>query len=86
MGFLQVMSRIGAALAPWVTKWLIAYYAFLPFLLLGCCALLASLTLYWLPETRDSGTAEVFEANGKAKSELVEGDQMLDGENNVSRA
>jgi len=86
MGFLQVMSRIGAALAPWATKWLIAYYAFLPFLLLGCSALLASITLYWLPETRDSATAEVFETAGKSKSELVECDQILDGENNVARA
>lgn len=80
MGFLQVMSRIGAALAPWATKWLIAYYSFLPFLLLGTSALIASITLYWLPETRDSSTAEVFEKT--KKSELIEADQMLDAERN----
>ena len=82
MGFLQVMSRIGAALAPWVTKWLIVYYNFLPFLLLGTSALLASVTLYWLPETRDSSTAEVLENAKKPLSVLVEGDEMLDNENN----
>ena len=86
MGFLQVMSRIGAALAPWVTKWLIAYYAFLPFLLLGSSALVASITLYWLPETRDCGTAEVLESVKKARDELLETDEMFDAENNDARA
>lgn len=84
MGFLQVMSRIGAALAPWVTKWLVAYYAFLPFLLLGTSALVASITLYWLPETRDSCTAEVLEKVVKATSlEPMEKGKMLDEENNA---
>lgn len=86
MGFLQVMSRIGAALAPWVTKWLIVYYGFLPFLILGSSALLASITLYWLPETRDSSTAEVLVRAKKQLSGLDENVQMLDGENNQTRA
>eukprot|EP00795_Rhopilema_esculentum_P000805 gene805-10542_t len=84
MGYLQVMSRIGAALAPWVTKWLIGYaviygsHGFLPFLVLGSSSLVASISLLWLPETRDSATAETFEHFEKKNAELVDGKLLAD--------
>ena len=61
MGYMQVQSRIGAALAPWITKWLIAFHHFLPFLIMGGASFVASILLAWLPETRDAKTAETLD-------------------------
>ena len=51
MGYMQIKARIGAALAPWVSKWLHTFHASLPFLVIGGGAFFASFLAIWLPET-----------------------------------
>ena len=77
MGYLQVMSRLGAALAPWVTKALISVKVWLPFLILGSSSFLASILLFWLPETRDQGTAETLEKEEKTAANFNDGVALL---------
>ena len=61
MGFLQINSCIGSALAPWVAKWLKVVHIVLPFSLMGGSTFVAALLLLWLPETADKATAEILE-------------------------
>ena len=60
MGYLQITSRIGSALAPWVAKWLIVVHAVLPFSLMGGFAVICAILLYWLPETAHMKTLETL--------------------------
>ena len=68
MGLLQISSRIGAALAPWVAKWLKVIHVILPFSLMGGVTLFSGLTLIWLPETKGQATAESL-SDGKQKDD-----------------
>ena len=65
MGLLQITSRIGAALAPWVAKWLNVVHIILPFALMGGATLLSAFTLLYLPETKGKVTAETLEEEEK---------------------
>ena len=58
MGFLQITSRIGAASAPWVAKSLLKLHSNLPFYVMGGLALLSSLVMILLPETKGMDTLE----------------------------
>ena len=60
MGYLQIASRIGSALAPWVAKWLIVVHVVLPFSLMGGSAVICAIFLYWLPETANMETMETL--------------------------
>ena len=61
MGLLQVISRIGAASAPWVAQFLRHADEKLPFILMGALTLIAALLCFKLDETKGKETAEVFE-------------------------
>ena len=60
MGYLQVAARIGAALAPWVAKWLKVVHIILPYALMGGSAFLCGLLMLWLPETANKSTIETL--------------------------
>ena len=61
MGFLQVASRVGAASAPWIAKGLLSLNRAAPFIVMGASALIATILLVFLPETRDRPTLETNE-------------------------
>lgn len=69
MGLLSVVSRLGAACAPWVAQWLGHVHHILPFSVMGALTLLSALTLCWLKETRGKATKETLDdSNGKCGS------------------
>ena len=72
MGLMQISSRIGAAFAPWVAKWLKVVHIILPFSLMGGSALISAVTLFWLPETQGKHTAETFGDEPKGNIGLYE--------------
>ena len=60
MGLLQVISRIGAASAPWVAQFLRHVDERLPFILMGGLTVIAGFLCIKLDETKGKETAEVF--------------------------
>eukprot|EP00112_Aurelia_sp_Birch-Aquarium-sp1_P016105 Seg362.3 transcript_id=Seg362.3/GoldUCD/mRNA.D3Y31 product="hypothetical protein" protein_id=Seg362.3/GoldUCD/D3Y31 len=60
MGYLQVAARLGAALAPWVAKWLKVVHIIFPYALMGGSALLCGGLMLLLPETADKSTIETL--------------------------
>ena len=60
MGLLQVISRVGAATAPWVAQWLRHVHKTLPFLLMGGLTIIASFLCFVLKETKGKETAELL--------------------------
>ena len=58
MGFLQITSRVGSALAPWIAKWLRVFHVTIPFSLMGVLSLLSSVLLLILSETKGRETLE----------------------------
>jgi len=81
MGYVQITSRIGGMLAPWISTWLRKFHWRIPFAVMGILAVVAALLLEWLPETRLLKTAEVLEESGEygTDQEL----QPSDGKTNV---
>ena len=61
MGFFQITSRVGAMLAPWVQKWRRKFHWRIPYTVMGALAVIASLLLEWLPETKHKNTKEIIE-------------------------
>ncbi len=61
MGLLQITSRLGAAGAPWVAKFLKVVHSYAPFAVMGGVTLISTFTLLYLPETKDVSTAETIE-------------------------
>ena len=57
---MQITSRIGAAFAPWVAKWLKVFHVVIPFALMGGATLVSAFTLFYLPETKGKQTAETL--------------------------
>ena len=77
MGYLQVTSRIGSALAPWVAKWLQVFHVALPFSLMGGSSFIAGMLLLLLPETKNCKTADTLDdqfEHSKAKMDALVGD------------
>ncbi len=70
MGYMQIKARIGAALAPWVSRWLHTFHASLPFLVMGGAALFTTFLAIWLPETG-------IEGNGSPETVKVMGNGNL---------
>ena len=83
MGYLQIACRIGAAFAPWVTKWLITIHAALPFSVMGGSALICAIFLYWLPETANIDTMETLH-DQLDLNENEEFASLIDGEEEES--
>ena len=76
MGFLQITSRVGSALAPWLAKWLKVFHAALPFSLMGGLSLTGAALLLTLPDTKDKATFETIDQllgveNRRKKSSLI---------------
>ena len=67
MGYLQIASRFGSALAPWVAKWLIGVHVMLPFSLMGGSAVICAILMYWLPETAHMKTMETLQDQFEGK-------------------
>eukprot|EP00794_Sanderia_malayensis_P019002 gene19002-20914_t len=61
MGFVQITSRVGSALAPWVAKWLNVFHPAIPFSLMGGLSIVAAFSLLCLPETGDQKTMETVD-------------------------
>ena len=61
MGLLSVISRIGAASAPWVAQWLKHVHVVAPFALMGVLTLIGALLCILLKETNGMATAETLE-------------------------
>lgn len=53
MAWLQIISRLGSAGAPWMVKGLKPVKSWLPFVALGSPALIGSIVSIWLPETKN---------------------------------
>ncbi|XP_066928970.1 organic cation transporter-like protein [Clytia hemisphaerica] len=58
LGFCQVTSRIGAALAPWVVKGFRVLHQSSPFLVMSALAIVSAVTLLFLPETKGEDLLE----------------------------
>ena len=61
MGFLQITSRVGSALAPWLAKWLTVFHVAIPFSLMGGLSLIGAALLLTLPDTKDKATFETID-------------------------
>ena len=61
MGLLTVVSRIGAATAPWVAQFLRDVHSALPFTIMGGLTLLSALLCFKLNETLGMATAETMD-------------------------
>lgn len=60
MGYLQLMSRIGAVMTPWIADGLLEENKMAPFILIGSLVVLCALLLRWLPETKSEKTNETL--------------------------
>lgn len=60
MGFLTVVSRIGAASAPWIGQYLQTVHKILPFTIMGGLTIISSLLCFKLKETLGNATAETL--------------------------
>ena len=65
MGFVQITSRLGAMLSPWVVDGLGTVRVWAPFALMGVLSVLVGVFLHFLPETKDKKTAEFLENDVK---------------------
>ena len=62
MGLLSVVSRIGAATAPWVAQFLRNAHDALPFTVMGALTLISAVLCFKLKETRGLATAETLDS------------------------
>ena len=72
IGYVQITSRVGAMLSPWTAKWLRRFHWRIPFAVMGILAVIASVFLQFLPETKGQKTLEVLEdpLKGEDQQEL----------------
>jgi len=70
MGYVQITSRLGAMLSPWVAEGLDGLSWRTPFILMGVLSIIAAVLLQFLPETRDMKTAEFLENDVKQEGKL----------------
>ena len=79
LGFCQVTSRTGAALAPWVVKGFKVLHRSSPFIVMSILAIVSAMSLTFLPETKgkdmmedckDSICEEDFDQNGNIYEEI----------------
>ena len=72
MGLVQVISRIGAALAPFIVE-IDRIHPMLPFSIMGGMTFIAAFLCWFLPETKGKATLEVFGDEGMFSRETVNG-------------
>lgn len=78
MGLLSVVSRIGAATAPWIAQWLGHINKMLPFGVMGTLTLISAGLCWELKETRGLATAETLEDTNKPTDSGVDESHELD--------
>lgn len=61
MGLMSVISRIGAASAPWVAQYLSYSNKYLPFIVMGSLSLVSAGLCFKLRETNGMAMAETLE-------------------------
>ena len=61
MGVMEVAGRVGAASSPWIVMGLKSYGDWVPFTVMGVCAVTGVLAGYKLRETKDEELMEVME-------------------------
>ena len=59
MGMVSVVSRLGAALSPFIVR-LALVNSFLPYALMGAASFVAAAVCWFLPETKGKPTLEVM--------------------------
>ncbi|XP_057291589.1 organic cation transporter-like protein isoform X2 [Hydractinia symbiolongicarpus] len=87
MALLSVVSRVGAASAPWVAQGLRVLHFTVPFYFMGVLTLVAALMCLTLTETKGKPTAETFcsDTNNSVTLEVkTESESSLDKENLVN--
>lgn len=77
MGYVAVTSQVGSGLAPWIAKGLQKFDRKVPFLVMGTIAVIGSLLLSSLPETKGEKTCELLESSGDSKAAQVEETGLL---------
>lgn len=70
MGYVQITSRLGAMLSPWVAGHLGNFHWRIPFIIMGVLSVIVSGLLQFLPETKDMKTAEFLENDVRQKGKL----------------
>ena len=65
MGYVQITSRLGAMLSPWVAEGLNKVTPVAPFVIMGVLSIIVAVLLHFLPETKDKKTAEFLENDVK---------------------
>ena len=70
MGYVQITSRLGAMLSPWVAEGLDGFSWRMPFILMGALSIVVAFLLHFLPETRDMKTAEFLENDVKQEGKF----------------
>lgn len=72
MGLMVVVSRLGAASAPWVAQYLMDVHEILPFTVMGGLTIISAFLCFKLKETKDAPTAETLAEffGGDDKTEL----------------
>ena len=63
-----VVSRFGAASAPWVAQYLNVVHEVLPFTVMGGLAVIAAIVMFKLKETNGAPTAETLGGNESDKN------------------
>ncbi|XP_049846905.1 organic cation transporter protein-like [Schistocerca gregaria] len=71
LGFAAMFSRLGSAIAPFV-KSMDAYWVHLPMLIIGCAALITTVGISFLPETKGQPLLDTFEEDDRRNKEEVE--------------
>ena len=88
MGFLQITSRVGSALAPWLAKWLGVVSVAVPFSLMGGLSLTGAALLITLSDTKDKATFETIDQLLDAKKKAKNGSLIFrnkgDGEKELA--
>lgn len=63
MGYVQITSRFGAMLSPWISQWLKLVHWRLPYAAMGILSIVASVFLQCVSETKGEETAETLQQN-----------------------
>ena len=77
MGFLQITSRVGSALAPWLAKWLGVVHVAIPFSLMGGLSLTGAALLLTLSDTKNKATFETIDQLLGTKKKAANGSFMI---------
>jgi len=61
LSFVYIMTNLGSSSSPWIAKALKVYSVYLPFVLMGSCAIIGGLIAILLPETKGQDAQDTIE-------------------------